>query len=130
MTDQVEIQALASGTSCPRQPFRTLADAQADPDGVVVLERDDGSEIYLACPARDVRCPEETLRELLREIDALEWHVEGGGHLLFEAIPEGATIVGGMGGGRVTGDLWIHARLRDHAGAIRQVLDGARARLK
>jgi hypothetical protein len=114
----------------PYRAFRTLAEAQADPDGVVVFEGDCGGEIYAVCPARAVRCSEDAVRGLLKEIDDLEWHDECRAGVFFESLSEGSVVAGGMGGGRVGGDLWIHPRLRDRGEAIKQVLDGKRTHLK
>jgi hypothetical protein len=110
--------------------FRTLADAQADADGAVVFEGDYGGQIYLVCPARVVRCSEDALRALLQEIDELEWRDPEGARVFFEALPQRAPVPGGTGGGRVTGGLWVHERLREHADAIKAVLEGERAHLK
>ena len=98
----------ADAAGASYRAFRTLADAQADPDGVVVFEGDDGGQIYVVCPARAVRCSEDTLRALLKEIDDLEWRDAEGARVFFEALAEGAPVPGGMGGGRVTRGLWIH----------------------
>jgi hypothetical protein len=115
---------VADATGRPYQAFRTLAEAQADPDGVVVFEGDDGGQVYLVCPARAVHCSEEALRFLLKEIDSRQWNDPSAARIYFERLPVGSPVPGGMGGGRVTDGLWLHPRLRDGADAIGNVLRG------
>ncbi|MGI8563649.1 MAG: hypothetical protein ACR2MZ_08875 [Candidatus Dormibacter sp.] len=107
--------------------YRSLAEAPADPDGIVVLEGDDGGQIYLKVPARDVRCSEERLDGLLREIDAAQWKDPSMAHVYHERRPLDGVVSGGMGGGEANGRLWIHGRLRDRAARIATVLDGPSA---
>jgi len=109
--------------------LRTLAEAQADPAGVVVFEGDDGGQIYLVCPAAAVCCSEDGLRALLQDVDRLEWNDAGSARVYFESLPVGSPVPGGMGGGRVVNGLWVHPRIQQHAGGIQEVLDGTRARI-
>ena len=111
--------------------FESLADAQRGPNGVVVLEGDDGGQIYVVARAADVMCSESTLRQLLLDIDAREWpdNYPDMAHLCFEQREVGEGIVGGMGGGLVTDKPWIHPRLHPFAESICAVLSGKRARL-
>jgi len=110
--------------------FRTLAEARADPDGIVVFEGDYGGQIYLVCPAAAVRCSEDDLGLLLRDLDSLEWDDAGGARVFFESLPRGSIVPGGMGGGRVEEGLWVHPRVAQHATAIQAVIDGRRSRIR
>ncbi len=42
---------MAEATGSTYRSFATLADAKADPDGAVILEGDDGGQIYIVAPA-------------------------------------------------------------------------------
>jgi hypothetical protein len=122
---------MAEAESVDHRGFASLSDAQRDPDGVVVLEGDDGGQIYVVARAAVVRCPEETLLQLLRDIDAREWpgNPPDMAHLYYEARSMGAPIAGGMGGGRVTDKPWVHPRLKPLEAGITAVLAGERERL-
>jgi hypothetical protein len=61
----------AQGTSYQALP--SLTAAQLHDDGVVVLEGDDGGQVYAVFPARAVTCDVEALDHLLRDLDAIAW---------------------------------------------------------
>jgi hypothetical protein len=111
--------------------FGSLLEAKQAPDGIVVLEGDDGGQIYVVARAAMVRCSEETLLQLLRDIDAREWpgNPSDMAHLCYEAKPLGAPIAGGMGGGQVAESPWVHPRLKPLEAGITAVLSGKRERL-
>ena len=92
--------------------YRNLDEAITQ-GGTVVLEGDDGGQIYLTCPALLVKCGEEGLRRLLSYLDSLEWRDPSMAHIWYEKHPTGGGISGGMGGGIVTEGLWIHPRLEE-----------------
>ncbi len=121
---------VADAAGQPYRAFRTLVEAQADPEGIVVFEGDDGGQIYLVCTASSVRCSEEDLRALLRDLDSLKWNDVTSARVYFESLPIGSGVWGGMGGGRVVNGLWVHPEIERYAAAIQQVLCGARARFK
>lgn len=120
-------------TGLPYAPLRTLAQAKALDDGVIVLEADWGGQIVVVARAAAVACDEATLRRLLLDLDELtcpEDELEGTA-LCFERASVGSTIAGGMGGGRVVEDVWMHAELVQ-AGlepGVRAVLAGHRPRI-
>jgi hypothetical protein len=94
-------------------PVRTLAEAKATDDGVVVLEAEWGGQILVVARAAMVACDETALCRLLLDLDELtcpEDELEGTA-LCFERAPVGTGIAGGMGGGRVSEDVWVHAEL-------------------
>jgi hypothetical protein len=92
--------------------YRNLDEAITQ-GGTVVLEGDDGGQIYLTCPAALVKCGEEGLQRLLSYLDSLEWRDPGMAHLWYEKHPTGGGIAAGMGGAIVTEDIWIHPRLEE-----------------
>ena len=106
------------------QAHPSLSEAQADPDGVVVFEGDDGGQIYAVARAAFVTCSESRLRVLLSELDALSWADPDSARLCFESLPIGSGVAGGMGGGIVTADLWVHPKLQQHEAGVRNVLRG------
>jgi hypothetical protein len=91
--------------------FSSLAEAQSDPHGVVILEGDYGGQIYVVARASLVRCDEGALRRLLEEIDSRCWEDPDGASVLYERRVEGEGIVGGMGGAVATAPIWVHPEL-------------------
>lgn len=114
--------------------FDSLSEARRDPQGVVILEGDDGGQIYAVAPARLVTCTEEILQQLLVDLDEICWPGNDPGmrHLVYERLPEGEFVAGGMGGGEVTRGVWVHSRLDEIglADEIRTVLTGSQERLR
>lgn len=90
--------------------FETLDSAKTDPDGVVVLEGDDGGQLYVVVPARRVFCSEEALGQLLRDLDAINWpgNDDDMARVVYERRLIGAPVAGGMGGAVVGSNAWIH----------------------
>lgn len=92
--------------------YKSLAEVQQDPDGVVILQGDDGGTIYLTCPASKVACSEQTIWKLLREVDKEFWgNPEDMAKVFFERLPVGSGVWGGMSGGGVQEDVWVHPEL-------------------
>ena len=114
----------------PYVALRSLAEAQALPDGAVVLEGDYGGQIYVVAPAARVCCSEPALEALLSDIDALEWADPDGARLYYERHVVGAPVTGGMGGGVFTQDVWVHPKLNTLPATIVDVLAGRRARIR
>ena len=109
--------------------FSSLAAAQADPDGIVVLEGDDGGQIYVVARAATVHCPEHTLLQLLQDLDALEWNDLSMARVHFERSPVGSGVAGGMGGAVSPTGLWVHERLKYLEPRIENVLTGQQSRI-
>jgi hypothetical protein len=118
----------------PYRALHSLDQAKACPDGVVVLEGDWGGQIYVVCPAKIVACDEATLKLLLQDLDALAWSCNDGegARVYFERAAPGTGVAGGMGGGIVTDEIWIHRKLQEKnlAAKIRSVILGERSRLE
>lgn len=112
----------------------TLAVALGFPASNVVamLEGDFGGQTYVVCPVHRIRCDETTLRQLITDLNAIEWPGNPPENKLsFFRADLGTNVGGGMGGGFYTEDIWVHARLRQKGlePRIRAVLAGERARL-
>ena len=118
----------------PYQPLRTLGEAQSHPDGVVILQGDDGGQIYVVCPASVIKTSVKRLNKLLRDLDEIAWpgnfsHMRG---IYYERLPAGSGVAGGMGGAVVTDGVWIHEEFIDLEleTAIREVIEGKRPNLR
>jgi len=122
---------MADAQSSPYQALRSLDEAQAFPDAVVILEGDYGDQVYVTCPVQRVRCSEAELDQLLRDLDALEWDDPQGASVFYERVPTGAGVAGGMGGGEVAEGVWVHDRLArvGLVTAITDVVEGRTGRI-
>jgi hypothetical protein len=118
----------------PYSPLKSLTEARAVSDGVVILQGDDGGQIYVVCRASEVSCGVEVLDGLLLDLDDIAWpgNDPTKRRVFYERLPVGAGVAGGMGGGRVTDEPWIHkefVKLR-LAPRIIEVLQGKRDRIR
>jgi hypothetical protein len=118
----------------PFHPLLSLSDAQTYPDGVVILQGDDGGQIYIVCPASQVLCSEAVLEILLHDLDELAWPGNDPTmrQIYYERCRIGTGIAGGMGGAVVTETVWIHGEFINLglAPAIHTILSGQRDRLR
>jgi hypothetical protein len=125
---------MAHATGSDYVSFGSLAEAQADPDGCVILEGDDGGQLYLVVHAKEVQCDEVTLSTLLRDLDAISWPANDDdmARVVYERRPVGTTVAGGMGGGVLAASAWIHPSLGSLglADEVRAVLLGRQERLR
>jgi hypothetical protein len=113
-------------------PLRSLEEAKSVDDGVVILQGDDGGQIYVVARGVDVLCSESDLQALLRELDEMSWRDASMRHIYYERLPVGAGVPGGMGGGMVEDTPWVHKefvklRLKE---SIVAVLKGERASVR
>ena len=120
---------MADAQGQPYAALQSLSDAKAAADGVVILEGDDGGQIYAVARAADVKCTEETLQLLLHDLDAQEWNDPSMAHIFYERRSIGEGVGGGMGGGMVADALWVHDRLHHLKDRIASVLNGERPRI-
>jgi hypothetical protein len=123
------IMAQASGNSYAA--LETLVAARDHPGSAVIFEGDYGGTIYLTIPVRDVACDEPALRQLLSDIDAMCWSDSAGALVVYEIVPVGAGVAGGMGGGRVVEGLWLHPKVEalGMREDIQEVLNARRERI-
>jgi hypothetical protein len=131
-TDSPLHSLVGEAKSVEHHVFASLSEAQQDADGVVILEGDEGGQIYVVAKASDVVCSEEALRRLLRDIDEMEWPNNDWdmSRVCFERHHVGKVIGGGMGGGLVTLEPWVHPRLEALKTAIVGVLFGKKRYLR
>jgi hypothetical protein len=66
----------------------------------VILEGDDGGQIYVVVPARQVGCSEEALTWLLHDLDQISWpgNDEGSARVVFERVAVGTGVACRMRG--------------------------------
>jgi hypothetical protein len=95
------------------------------------MEGDDGGQIYVTVPARLVACSERQLHELVVDIDAHVWGQPEMTRVVYERLHAGDVVAGGMGGGLVGEDVWVHPRLvkRGFERAVRDVIQGRTPKL-
>lgn len=113
--------------------YTTRAEAERDPDAVVVLSGDLGGTVFLTAPLRLVACSTATLRTLVSDLDAVTW-MSGdptNATVAIEHYAIGSHVWGGDGGGEVVEGVWTHAdRLPDVVSEqARQVVLGSRPRI-
>lgn len=123
---------MADARGTPYMAFRSLEEAKASPHGTVILEGDDGGQIYVVAHAQRVKCDEVALQTLLRDLDAYCWDDPDSAHVYYEARILGEAIPGGIGGARVGPELWIHEDLEKLGlrSAIEAVLSGQKPRIR
>lgn len=108
----------------PHVRFDTLELARANPDALVIMEGDDGGQIYLTVPVRLVRCSQQALERLLSDVDGCQWRDSSSAGVYFEAGKTGARAAGGMGGGAIIDGVWLHKELEHLRPQVEAVLDG------
>jgi hypothetical protein len=111
--------------------FTTFTAAREHPASIVIFEGDYGGTIYLTIPVHQVVCGEAALKQLLFDIDSMCWSDMRGARVVYEVVPIGAGVAGGMGGGQVVDGLWLHSEVEalGMRGVIQQVLNGQRQRI-
>jgi hypothetical protein len=112
--------------------YESAEAARHDPDAALVMEGDYGGHIYLACPLRVVGADETALKRLLGDLDRLACEWDDGAAIRYERLPVGSGVAGGMGGGLVAEEIWVHEEFV-HDGLdeqVRQVVLGERDRLR
>jgi hypothetical protein len=80
----------------------------------VIIEGDYGGQIFATCPARLIGCSEERLGNLAAELETGINATDDASpaQVVFEPVPIGGGVPGGMGGGWVTDGVWVHAEIR------------------
>lgn len=100
----------------------SLREAKEIKNSYIIMEGDDGGQIYLVCPVEEALCDEGTLQNLLKELDEKIWNDITMAHLLYEVHKPDSTIEGGMGGGVAGKNLWVHKDLENLKDRISKVL--------
>ncbi len=125
---------VSDARNIPYQALQSLDEAKSFSDGTVILEGDDGGQIYVVCPASLVQCSTEDLNDLLRDLDSIAWpnNDPNSARVFYERLPIGAPVFGGMGGAIVSNDVWVHdafCKLKLDA-VIRDVIFGKRVGIR
>src|SRR4051812_9775844 len=95
---------LEAGISRP--VIANLAEACKTPNSAVIMDADYGGQVLLTCPVSRIACDETTLHLLHRDLADLSGFEDEG--LYYEYAPPGTPVPGGMGGGVVVNEPWIH----------------------
>lgn len=103
-------RVIAEDQGAEYKAFRNLEEARAANGAYLIMEGDWGGQIYLVCPVRLVQVSEETLGQLLAELDQIAWpgNAGEGADIYYEQQQPGTGVAGGMGGGVATDSLWVH----------------------
>ena len=80
---------------------------------------------FVVVHASDVKCKDSLLFGLLQFLDRIEWDDPDGANIYYESRLVNSGVSGGMGGGAVMDQMWIHPRLQPYAGLTTEVLSGA-----
>jgi hypothetical protein len=131
------------------QRLRSFRDVQLHPDGTVILQSTTNDHPYVVCDGAMVVCDEDTLWQLLSDIDHIIWS-DGGEPLPMLRAGERLADGGPSGGATLTfaaltydagkdegtsavtaGGMWVHPDLhaRGLADAITDVIEGQLSRL-
>jgi hypothetical protein len=113
-----------------RRRLFSLEEAAHFPDSYAVFGADSGGQVMATCPLPLLRCDEATVKRLADDLGVLLWNDDTGG-VSYERYTPPAIVGGGMGGGQITGELWIHPTVvrLGLAPEIEAVIAGTRTRL-
>ncbi len=116
----------ATAREAPLVVLKTLNEAKAYEDGVVILSGDDGGQTYVVCLASEVVCTEHNLELLLRDLDEIAWP---GNYADMRHI---RYMAGGIGMKVASVGPWIHSMFVERGLdlAIQEVLQGRRERMQ
>ncbi len=107
------IQNVRSLTDNGFEPIESYLSAKKVEGAYVVMHGDDGGQVYLTVPLANVRASEKNLEKLLAEIDSHAWNDPRTRLLYYEKGFSGKKLVGGMGGGQMQDNLWVHPKLEE-----------------
>jgi len=116
---------VATSHSKEYKSLKNLDQAKKTKNAYVVMQGDDGGQIYLVCPVIKVACGEADLRLLLETIDNAAWKDMSMAGLYYEIYQPNSKVTGGLGGGSATNDLWIHPNLEKMRPEIQAMLQKA-----
>lgn len=111
------------------EAIETLEKAKSVKNSYLIMDGDDGGQIYLVCPISLVRCSEQILKGLLKELDEKAWNDISMASLFYEIHEPGRVVSGGMGGGIAENNLWVHKNFDAMKSDIMKVLNGESASL-
>ena len=105
--------------------LNSLKKAKEHDDYYLVMEGDDGGQIYLSCPTSMINCNEETLAQILVIIDENQWRNFDVSMrtIFYEQYITPDMIPGGMGGGLIQeNDIWVHEEIEQAKEELRNIL--------
>jgi len=105
--------------------INSLEKARKTKNSYLIMEGDDGGQIYVVCPVKLIQCDKKRIEQLLEEVDKTQWDDLSMAGFYYEIHDPGSVVSGGMGGGMAENDLWVHERLGKYYEKIRDVLTGA-----
>lgn len=81
----------------------------------LIMEGDDGGQIFLTIPKEMIKCSETKLNQILIELDEYCWpNNDDDMRLIYYSEQKlGDIIPGGMGGGKATKSLWVHPNIKN-----------------
>ena len=117
---------ILKGHNIEYRALENLGEAKKHSSTYLIMEGDEGGQIYLVCPVKKIKCKEKNLQLLLEELDSTSWNDVSMAGLYYEQHPVNSMIIGGMGGGRALEDLWIHKNFKKIKSKIKQVILGTK----
>lgn len=124
-------ELIAKATESKYRGIDNLKVAKKGKNYYLIMEGDDGGQIYLTCPVRLIQCKESTLKKLLEIIDAYQWPGNSNDmrRIIYEPKDNG-SIAGGMGGGVLLENLWVHEEIKFPQNLIKKIIiDGMDAKI-
>ena len=110
--------------------LESLAEARNMNNAYLIMQGDEGGQIYLVIPANLVKCDEKALEVLLKDLDSLSWDDISMANIYYEVYKPNTAVSGGMGGGRAEDGLWVHKDFESIRSKIGRVLEGFSASIK
>lgn len=108
--------------------LKNYEEAKITKDAVLIMEGDDGGQIYVVSPMTLVKCDKSILDQLLNDLDEIAWggSDNGGKGIYYEKRKVGERISGGMGGGEVSNGVWVHSMFKEkgYELQIKDVIEG------
>ncbi len=106
------------------EALSNLEEARKVNSAYLIMEGDDGGQIYLVVPAKIIRCDHKVLETLLKDLDDRKWKDISMAGLYFEIHEPNTIIGGGMGGGVAENGLWVHKNFAEIKDKIQNVIEG------
>lgn len=102
----------------------SLEEARRVSNAYLIMQGDEGGQIYLVAPIFLVKCDYVVLENLLKSLDELAWNDISMADIYFETYDVGEIVVGGMGGGVAGKDVWLHKDFDNIKNLVIKVLNG------
>lgn len=104
--------------------LKNLEEARQAGNAYLIMEGDDGGQIYLVAPVAIVKTTEDTLNDLLKDLDSKAWDDISMAGLYYETHEPNTAVSGGMGGGMAENSLWVHKDFEGFKDKIQKVIEG------